>query len=47
MPNLKKLYQEEKTPIKIVGKVLKNKEMDEIQSLIKDSIDVEIDFDMP
>lgn len=47
LPNLKKLYKEEKTPIKITGKVLKNKEIDEIQKLIKESIDVEIEFDMP
>ncbi len=47
LPDLKKLYRDEKTPIKIVGKVLKNKEIDEIQDLIKEKINVEIDFDMP
>lgn len=47
LPELKKFYKEEKNPIKITGKVLKNKEIDEIQNLIKDKIDVEIDFDMP
>ena len=47
LPELKKLYKDEKTPIKIVGKVLKNKEIDEIQELIKESIDVDIEFDMP
>lgn len=47
LPELKKLYKEEKTPIKVTGKVLKNKEIDEIQAIIKDKIDVEIDFDMP
>lgn len=47
LPELKKLYKDEKTPIKIVGKVLKNKEIDEIQDLIKEKINVEIDFDMP
>lgn len=47
IPELKKLYKDEKTPIKIVGKVLKNKEIDEIQQLIKENIDVDIDFDMP
>ena len=36
LPDLKKLYKDEKTPIKIVGKVLKNKEIDEIQDLIKE-----------
>ena len=44
---LKKLYQDEKTPIKVTGKVLKNKEIEEIQKLIKSKIDVEIEFDMP
>lgn len=44
---LKKLYKEEKTPILVTGKILKNKEIDEIQQLIKSKIDVEIDFDMP
>lgn len=47
LPELKKFYKEEKNPIKITGKVLKNKEIDEIQNLIKEKIDVEIDFDMP
>ena len=36
-----------KTPIRVTGKVLKNKEIDEIQNLIKNKIDVEIDFDTP
>ena len=44
LPELKKLYKEEKTPIKVTGKVLKNKEIDEIQEIIKDKIDVEIDL---
>ena len=47
IPELKKLYQNEKTPILITGKVLKNKEIDEIQELIKKHIDVKIDFDSP
>lgn len=47
LPELKKLYKDEKTPIKVTGKILKNKEIDEIQKLIKSKIDVEIDFDMP
>lgn len=47
LPDLKKLYKEEKTPIRITGKALKNKEMDEIHSLIKKYLDVEINFDMP
>ena len=44
LPELKKMYQDEKTPINVVGKVLKN---DEIQELIQKNIDVTVDFDMP
>ena len=47
MIELKNLYQNDKTPIYIVGKVLKNREMEEIQSLIKRFIDVPIEFDSP
>ena len=47
IPELKKLYKEEKTPILVTGKILKNKEMDEIEEEIKKTIDVKIDFDMP
>lgn len=47
LPDLKALYKDERTPIKIIGKVLKNKEIDEIQELIKEKIDVDIEFDMP
>lgn len=47
MIELKNLYQEDKTPILITGKVLKNKEMEEIQNLIRRFIDVQIDFDSP
>ena len=47
LTELKKLYKEEKTPITVIGKVLKNKEIDEIQEVIKDKIDVEINFDTP
>ena len=47
LPELKKLYKNEKTPIRVVGKILKNKEIDEIQEIIKDTINVEIEFDMP
>ena len=47
LPELKKIYKSEKIPIKVTGKVLKNREIDEIQKLIKEKIDVDIDFDMP
>ena len=47
LPELKKLYKDEKTPIRVSGKVLKNKEIDEIQELIKSKIDVPVEFDTP
>lgn len=47
IPQLSKMYQEEKIPILVVGKVLKQKEMEEIKDLIKQDIDVEIEFDSP
>lgn len=47
IPQLSKMYQEEKIPILVIGKVLKQKEMDEIKELIRQDIDVEIEFDSP
>ena len=47
LPELKKLYKEENVPIKVMGKLLKNKEIDEMRELIKSKIDVEIDFEAP
>lgn len=47
LPELKKLYKEEKTPIEVVGKTLKTAEMDEIQELVQDQIDVKIEFETP
>jgi len=44
---LKKMYQEEKTPIRVTGKVLTNKELEEVKKLIKKEIDVEVNFDTP
>ena len=44
---LKKMYKDEKTPIRVTGKVLKNKELEEIKKIIKKEIDVEIKFDSP
>lgn len=44
---LKKLYKEEKTPIRVTGKVIKNKEMDEIQELIEEYVQVNVTFDTP
>lgn len=47
LPELKKLYKDEKTPITVTGKILKNREMNEIRTIIKKQIDVEIEFDVP
>lgn len=47
MIELKNLYQEDKTPILVVGKVLKNREMEEIQNLIKRFLDIQVEFDSP
>ncbi|MBR0350274.1 MAG: hypothetical protein IJH76_00345 [Clostridia bacterium] len=47
LPELKKLYKDDKTPIRVTGKLLKNKEIDELQELIKEEIDVQIEFDSP
>ncbi len=44
---LKKLYQDEKTPIRVTGKILKNVEMEELKETIKKEIDVEVRFDTP
>ena len=44
---LKKLYQDEKTPIRVTGKILKNSELEEIREIIKNAINVEIKFDTP
>lgn len=47
IPELKKLYQDEKTPIFVTGKVLKNKEIDLVKEMIQKEIDVEVEFDSP
>ena len=44
---LKKLYQDEKTPIRITGKALKTKELEEVQEIIQNEIDVQIESDIP
>ena len=46
MKDLKKMYKDEKTPIRVVGKILSNKEMEEIKQCITE-IDVEVAFDSP
>ena len=47
IPALKKLCKTEKIPIFVTGKVLKNKEINEIKKIIQDNIDVEVNFDSP
>ena len=47
LPELKKLYKEEKMPIRVTGKALKNIEMEEIENVIKEYLDIEVNFDMP
>lgn len=47
IPALKKLYKTEKTPICVTGKILKNKEIEEIRKIITDAIDVNVTFDSP
>lgn len=47
LPALKKLYKTEKTPICVTGKILKNKEMEEIKKIIEDEIQVKVTFDSP
>ena len=47
IPELKELYKDDTSPILITGKVLKNKEIDEIHDLISEYLDVDIDFESP
>lgn len=47
MIGLKKLYKDENLPIYISGKVLRNKEIDEIQAMINKYLDVKVEFESP
>lgn len=47
IPALKKLYKTEKTPICVTGKILKNREIEEIKDIITKEIDVKVEFDSP
>ncbi len=47
LKELKKMYQDETTPIRVTGKILSNKEIEQIEEIIKEKIDVEISFDSP
>ena len=44
---LEALYQGDTTPIKVTGKLLSNKEIEEIKELIKSKINVKVEFDSP
>jgi len=45
LPVLKKLYKEAKNPIKVTGRFLKIKEMEEIQEIIGNEINVTVTFE--
>ena len=47
MQELKKFYQDEKVPILVTGKILKNQEMEEIKSIIKKALNVKVTMDSP
>lgn len=47
LPELKKFYKEEKTPILVTGKILKRIEIDEIQTQIEKAMNVKVDFESP
>ena len=47
MDELKKMYGNEKIPILVTGKVLKNSEIEEVQKIIKETINVDVEIDSP
>ena len=47
LKELKKMYQDETTPIRVTGKILANKEIEQIEEMIKEKIDVKVSFDSP
>ena len=47
LKELKKMYQDETTPIRVAGKILANKEIEQIEEIIKEKIDVKVSFDSP
>lgn len=47
MLELKGLYQDDSTPILVTGRVFKNREMEEIKSIIQNTLEVEVQFDSP
>ena len=47
LPELKRFYKEDKTPILVTGKILKKAEIDDIQDLIQREMKVKVDFESP
>ncbi|MCI9246145.1 MAG: hypothetical protein HFJ30_03300 [Clostridia bacterium] len=47
MPELKSLYKEDSTPILVIGRMFKNREIEEIKNVIQDILEVEVQFDSP
>ncbi len=47
LPDLKRFYRDDKTPILVTGKILKADEIEEVEKMIKKVLDVEVDFDSP
>lgn len=45
--DLKKHSEENKTPIRITGKILKNQEVEEIKQLFNSKLDAKLEFDIP
>lgn len=47
LEELSKLYQKEKTPVRFTGKILSEKELANIEQLVKKYLDVKLIFDTP
>ena len=47
LEELSRLYQEEKTPIRFTGKILSEQELNDIKNLVKEYLDVQVNFDTP
>ena len=44
LAELTKLYQEEKTPIRVTGKILSEQELQDVRNIVKEYLDVQINF---
>ncbi len=47
LEELSKLYQKEKTPVRFTGKILSEKELADIEQIVKKYLDVKLIFDTP